>query len=57
MAAGQTFGSVDEKVCHKCHEHEDTPMKPTVDSKYVFVLEDRLKDSRAFHKFYSLANK
>lgn len=57
MAVGQTFGSVDPDVCRKCHEHEDTPMQPKVDKKYIFVLDERLKDSRAFHKLYAKTNR
>jgi hypothetical protein len=56
MAAGQTYGSVDPKVCRQCHENEDTPMQPKVDKKYVFVLEERLQDYRAFHKLYGKNN-
>ena len=56
-AAGQTYGSVDETVCRKCHENKDSPMLPSVDKKYKFVLEERLKIHRAFHKFYPLVGK
>jgi hypothetical protein len=52
MAAGQTYGSEDTQVCKRCHEHEDTPMQPKVDEKYVFNLEERLKNTRAYHKHY-----
>jgi hypothetical protein len=52
MAAGQLYGSTDPQVCRRCHEHKDTPMQPSVDKKYVFVLDERLKDHRSFHKFY-----
>ena len=52
MAAGQVYGSEDTKICKRCHEHEDTPMKPTVDEKYVFHLEERLKNTRSYHKHY-----
>lgn len=52
MAAGQMYGSQDTAVCARCHEHEDTPMKPTVDEKYHFDLEERLKITRSYHKHY-----
>ena len=52
MTAGQTYGSTDTKVCRRCHEHEDTPMQPKVDDKYKFDLEERLKNTRSYHKHY-----
>jgi len=52
IAAGQTFGSSDPNVCHHCHEDKDTPMQPSIDDKYVFNLEERLKNTRSFHKYY-----
>lgn len=51
-AAGQLYGSLDPKVCARCHEHEDTPMQPSVDEKYKFDRDERLKITRAFHKHY-----
>lgn len=51
-AAGQLYGSVDPQVCTRCHEHEDTPMQPSVDEKYMFNLEERLRITRAYHKHY-----
>lgn len=53
-AVGQTYGSEDEQVCRRCHEHEDTPMKPSVDEKYKFDWKVRLDDARAYHRRYDL---
>jgi hypothetical protein len=53
IAAGQKYGSADETVCHRCHEHEDTPMQPKIDDKYKFDLAERLKNTRAYHKHYT----
>jgi len=52
MAVGQVYGSIDTHVCKHCHEHEDTPMQPKVDDKYNFNLEERLKNTRSYHKHY-----
>lgn len=52
MAVGQMYGSEDTKVCARCHGHEDTPMQPKVDEKYVFDLGERLKNTRSYHKHY-----
>lgn len=51
-AAGQLYGSTDTGVCARCHGHEDMPLKPEMDEKYVFVLKDRLKNTRAYHQHY-----
>lgn len=52
MAAGQVYGSVDEAVCESCHANEDMPMSVEIDEKYQFELEDRLKKTRSFHRYY-----
>lgn len=52
MAAGQTYGSEDKKVCTRCHGNEDMPLKPEMDKKYIFNFEERLEDTRSFHKHY-----
>lgn len=51
-AAGQVYGSLDTQVCSRCHGHEDMPLKPEMDEKYLFVLEDRLKKTRSYHQHY-----
>jgi cytochrome c554/c'-like protein len=56
-AAGQLFGSIDEEVCRRCHEHKDTPFQPKISEKYKFNLKEALKDSEAFHKLYPLEGK
>lgn len=56
-AAGQLFGSINEAVCRRCHEHKDTPFQPNIDAKYRFNLKEALKDSDAFHKLYPLEGK
>lgn len=56
-AAGQTYGSLDEAVCRKCHEHKDNPFKPEVDEKYKFNHEKALKNADAFHDMYPLEGK
>ena len=52
MASGQIYGSSNPDVCNKCHKNKDAPMNPGIDKKYVFNLEERLKNNRSFHKFY-----
>jgi len=53
-AAGQTYASKGDKVCENCHNN-DSPFKSSVDSKYAFKLQDRLKDGAAsFHQINPL---
>ncbi len=52
-AAGQTYGSQDPAVCMRCHgENAGGPFPPSLDLKYQFSLEDRLKMIRSYHRYY-----
>lgn len=51
QAAGQTYATLGDKVCEKCHGHKDTPMKVDVDQKYEFNFEARMEKARtSFHR-------
>ncbi len=52
MTAGQVYGSTDPEVCNRCHKNKDAPMNPRIDKEYEFNLEERLKNTRSFHKYY-----
>ena len=50
-AVGQTYATLGDKVCEKCHGNEDSPMLKEVDPKYGFDFETKMKDARtAFHR-------
>ncbi|MBE9537153.1 MAG: cytochrome c family protein [Proteobacteria bacterium] len=51
-AAGQLYGSIDPAVCKSCHDHADNPFKASVGEKYIFDLNEALKNSKAFHEIY-----
>lgn len=52
MEAGQAYSSSDDKTCARCHRHKDMPWKTDMDQKYAFNLEERLKNTRSYHKRY-----
>lgn len=53
-AAGATYASKGDKVCEKCH-NDDSPFKASVDPKYAFNLNERLKNGTAsFHQINPL---
>lgn len=56
-AAGQTYGSQDEKVCRKCHDNKDSPMRSDVDEKYKFDWKEFLALEKTYHKVYPLKGK
>lgn len=56
MEAGQIFPA-EENPCAECHEAKDNPYKANVDKKYIFVLEERIKKEKSFHKINSLIKK
>ena len=50
-AVGQTYATLGDKVCEKCHGDKDMPMNKDVDPKYEFIFEDRMKKARtSFHR-------
>ena len=50
-AVGQTYATLGDKVCEKCHGDADMPMNKDVDTKYEFIFEDRMKKARtSFHR-------
>lgn len=56
-AAGQIYASRGDKmVCEKCHG-DKSPFKPSVDPKYKFDLQQKLKKNEAFHQYYELDGK
>ena len=52
IEAGAVYGSLDEKVCRKCHGHKDSPYQPEVDEKYRFDIKKALEKVETFHKYY-----
>jgi len=55
--AGAVYGSEDEKVCKKCHENPDSPIRADVDEKYKFDWKEFLSLDKTFHKVYPLKGK
>ncbi|MGR3178077.1 MAG: multiheme c-type cytochrome [Candidatus Anammoxibacter sp.] len=55
--AGQTYGSLDEKVCRKCHDNPDSPMRSEIDEKYKFDWKEFLSLEKTYHKVYPLEGK
>lgn len=56
-AAGAVYGSEDDKVCKKCHENPDSPMRKDVDEKYTFNWKEFLSLEKTYHKVYPLKGK
>ncbi len=52
IEAGAVYGSLDAKVCKKCHGHKDSPYQPEIGEKYRFNLKKALKRTETFHKYY-----
>jgi hypothetical protein len=46
-----------ENVCKRCHEHPNTPFKPSLDPKYKFNYEERKKKVHNAEKYYNEDNK
>lgn len=44
-------------VCHRCHEHRNTPFQPSLDPKYKFNFEERKKKVHDYKKYYNKDNK
>ena len=53
-ALGQTYATLDAKVCLNCHDNPKNPFKGKLDKKYKFVLEEALLKTKTFHKRYPL---
>ena len=51
-AAGAVYGTEDEKVCRKCHDNPDSPMRSSVDEKYKFDWKEFLSLDKTYHKVY-----
>jgi len=52
VAEGQLYGSLDIKVCTRCHNDKESPFKSTVDDSYSFNLKKALKKTGSFHDYY-----
>jgi len=55
--AGQIYGSEDEQVCRKCHDHKDSPIRSDIDEKYKFDWKEFLSLEKTYHKVYPLKGK
>ncbi|VAX23054.1 hypothetical protein MNBD_NITROSPINAE02-154, partial [hydrothermal vent metagenome] len=46
-----------KNVCSRCHEHKNTPFKPSLDKKYEFNFEERKKKVHLYKDYYNKDNK
>lgn len=56
-AVGAIYGSEDKKVCRKCHDNPDSPMRSDIDEKYKFDWEESLSLEKSYHIVYPLKGK